>query len=75
MNNTTCHGRCPQCGYCPCCGRSNKQQFPYQPWQFPIVTYGGSTGGDTITPQAMFNSNQVPPNTQAGIGSSVGGAL
>lgn len=28
MNN----GKCPNCGYCPCCGRSDQQVRPY-PWR------------------------------------------
>lgn len=38
---------CPQCGYCPCCGRSNNQYpnnqypiYPYPNYPLPIITCG-----------------------------------
>lgn len=30
-------GRCPNCGYCPCCGRSNVNTWPITP--YPTFTF------------------------------------
>jgi hypothetical protein len=32
---------CPNCGYCPCCGRSRFAQ-PQYPWTQPYITWGTS---------------------------------
>lgn len=33
-------GRCPRCGYCPCCGRGG---YDYH-WRSPWITYGPTLG-------------------------------
>lgn len=45
--------KCPNCGYCPTCGRSNNniyiRPYPYYPWAQPYVTWGTYTSGNTST--------------------------
>ena len=43
---------CPNCGYCPTCGRSNHVN-PFLPWDHPfrpVIATGGTT-------------SNIPPNT------------
>ena len=41
---------CPNCGYCPHCGRGGYRTYPYQPPYVPYTTpiwYGTTTGTTT----------------------------
>ena len=42
-------GRCPRCGYCPCCGRGGRWYYPtlYPTWP-PSYPWGWYGTGDTI---------------------------
>ena len=43
--------QCPNCGYCPCCGRGRQHSYPqfYSPYQYPqYTTYGTSGLGATL---------------------------
>ena len=48
------HGKCPSCGYCPCCGRRDAAPgYPYiqpytQPWQ-PYQPSPWWIGGGSVT--------------------------
>ena len=56
------HGTCPNCGYCPHCGRGGQQFYPYPepwpwwrptsppyPWRVTWSNESGSIGTDTQT--------------------------
>lgn len=56
MESTFQSNLCPNCGYCPCCGRNNQrfiQPLPDYPWfvrDYPGVTVPSYTAGsDTNT--------------------------
>jgi hypothetical protein len=34
-------GKCPRCGYCPCCGRGGGWWPPQYPWVYPGPYYVG----------------------------------
>lgn len=50
---------CPNCGYCPTCGRSNQITY-YYPYQNNPYFYGGTYGGPLQTP----NTTASTPNEQ-----------
>ena len=51
---------CPQCGYCPCCGRPrgnfNYPQYPYYPWTQPITPMHQVHCRTTTMPPATCNT-------------------
>jgi hypothetical protein len=67
LNVTHSHeGPCPNCGYCPTCGRRNAVPFTYpwvNPWPFGVrppywqspVTYGPGTSGGQISGGRTYN--------------------
>lgn len=50
--------QCPNCGYCPHCGRSRQYTYPYYPYQYPPYTY---TGGTIQSSQTTVSSNDSKP--------------
>ena len=58
INQSHC---CPNCGYCPCCGRPYYNQwYPYQPypwyWQ----------GGTSLSPSVQNIPTNTPPSVGTG---------
>ncbi len=42
-------GRCPRCGYCPCCGRGGGWYYPTWPPTYPYGWYTGDVFPPNIT--------------------------
>lgn len=56
--------RCPQCGYCPCCGRSNGNTWPTQPILYgPMGSAGSINCGNTTvaTTTTAINNTDINP--------------
>lgn len=62
-------GLCPHCGYCPTCGRSNRQ-FGYWPYQYPWTQWqlnsGNIQGSDSV--QFTVQSNTLCQHDLNGVG-------
>lgn len=62
------HGVCPNCGYCPCCGRSNTPKpitypWPIYPGIYPIQPYSPPwstiTINNDVTLTHSLNTTQI----------------
>lgn len=68
MKKQETEDRCPNCGYCPTCGRANARYpwtypVPYSPWW--TITYPG-TGGQTVTyPMTTWTSGTSGGSTSS----------
>lgn len=57
--------KCPNCGYCPTCGRANNdtniyiRPYPYYPWAQTYVTWGTYTSGNTSTTTVKYLPNEA----------------
>ena len=51
LNGTLNQNPCPNCGYCPCCGRPRTIYYPFQQpiYYLPQVTGGGIAGGQAVS--------------------------
>lgn len=68
---------CPNCGYCPCCGRPHYQPS-YQPyytpyWGIPSYTNGGGTINSGVYTSGGLNGTNSDLQAQCGTTANVQG--
>lgn len=65
---------CPNCGFCPCCGRRNGQYaypYPYTPYPYPYTgPYWGINGTGTISSDQTFTVWNGLSGGSAGLGAA-----